>query len=657
MSLKYRSDIDGLRTLAVMPVIFYHAGMTLFSGGYVGVDIFFVISGYLITSIIVKELDAGNFTISNFYVRRVKRIFPALYFLLAFTFILSFFSLMPSHFESFGKSIVSTVLFSSNILFWRESGYFDTQAETKPLLHTWSLGVEEQFYIFFPVMLMLIARYGSKKYVRYALALFIASFILCIWGTKTHPEAAFYLIPFRTWELMLGALIALKFFPRTEKPLYTNIMSIAGIALLSISIFTFETDTPFPGYAALLPCVGTALIIMSQGSVINNILSLRPVVWVGLLSYSLYLWHWPLFALRNYWESIHIPEFWKSDAFLIFLTFAFASFSYYIVEKPLRVKKIENKKVFFRATYAVMALGCILGGYVALHKGLPDRIPPQAAAYAKTEKSAFETPECFSKDASKLTLNGLCIMGDKTKAPSFILWGDSHALVLADGFDAYGKEKGISGILAAKAACAPLQGVTRTTKPATFRCIEYNDRVLELIQQSPVKNVLINARWQDASVGSAPHFFIKDGETVKSSPEENPKVFERGLERTMQKLAGKNVYFVMDSPDFPYDIPRELAKLTVLQKYLPSLAEDSNVGIKKDEYEESNEKVREIVANLSEHYKFSIIELADGLCPEGECIGEKDGKALYMDDNHLSRAGSVEAVRGIGTLISKMASQ
>ncbi|MCD8554107.1 acyltransferase [Seleniivibrio sp.] len=195
MSLKYRSDIDGLRTIAVMPVIFYHAGMTLFSGGYVGVDIFFVISGYLITSIIVRELDEDRFTIANFYVRRVKRIFPALYFLLAFTFVLSFFSLMPTHFEGFGKSVVSTVLFGSNILFWRESGYFDAQAETKPLLHTWSLGVEEQFYIFFPVMLMLIARYGGKKYVRLLL-----HYSYCLSGfqsgvQRTIPKRRFILSP------------------------------------------------------------------------------------------------------------------------------------------------------------------------------------------------------------------------------------------------------------------------------------------------------------------------------------------------------------------------------------------------------------------------------------------------------------------------------
>ncbi len=657
MSLKYRSDIDGLRTLAVMPVIFYHAGMTLFSGGYVGVDIFFVISGYLITSIIVRELDEDRFTIANFYVRRVKRIFPALYFLLAFTFILSFFSLMPAHFEGFGKSVVSTVLFGSNILFWQESGYFDAQAETKPLLHTWSLGVEEQFYIFFPLMLMLIARYGSKKYLRFALTLFVISFGLSVWGTKTHPEAAFYLIPYRTWELMLGALISLGFFPKTEKPLYLHIMSLAGFIMLCISVFTFETTTPFPGYAALLPCLGTALIIMAQGGIVNRILSLKPVVWIGLLSYSLYLWHWPLFALRNYWESIHIPAFYKSDIFLIFLTFAFASFSYYIVEKPLRVKKIQNKKLFFRYTYAVMAVGCLVGGYVIVKNGLPERIPAQAAAYAKTSKGAFEIPACYGMKPENITLDGLCIMGDKDVKPSYVLWGDSHALVLADGMDAYGKEHGISGILAAKAACAPLQGVTRSTKPKNFGCVEFNDRIISLINESDIKNIMINARWRAASEPVAPHFFIKDDATVKSSAEENPKVLERGLERTLAALKGKNVYFLMDNPDFPYDVPRELAKLTVLKKYLPALAGNSNVGSSRGEYENENKKVRGILKTLSAKYDFTTGELADGLCPQNRCIGEKNGKSLYIDDNHLSTAGAVLAAQGITPMISKMAFQ
>ncbi|MGE4317354.1 MAG: acyltransferase family protein [Deferribacterales bacterium] len=652
--MKYRTDIDGLRTMAILPVIFYHAGMNIFSGGYVGVDIFFVISGYLITSIIVKELNDDRFTIANFYVRRVKRIFPALYFLLSFTFILSFFSLMPAHFEAFGKSVVSTVLFSSNILFWSESGYFESAAETKPLLHTWSLGVEEQFYIFFPVILMLVARYGSKKYIRWALGIFIISLGFSVWSASAHPEAGFYLIPFRSWELMIGALIALGFYYKTDKPLHKHIMSVTGFVMLLMSIFMFDKSTPFPSYRALLPCVGTALIIISEGGIINRMLSWRPIVWIGLLSYSLYLWHWVLFALRNYWENVHIPEFYKSNLFLIFLTFAFASFSYYVVEKPLRVAKIQRKRLFFSVTFAVMAVFTLIGGYTAYDKGMPGRIPDVALEYTKSYKSAFEIPACYGYAPEKVTYDGLCRLGDKDAEPSFILWGDSHALVFSDGFDKLAKEQKKAGILAVRAACAPLLGVTRPSKPKYFKCIEFNDRIAEIIRDNKnLKNVLISARWESGAEGDAWHFLLSDAETPKPSKEESFRAYDRGIERTVKLVTGldRELSFIMDNPEFAYDVPRELAKQSVLKYYLPALAGSAGVFSPYERYEERNAKVLSSLNRLKEKYDFTIIDTASAACPDGRCVSEADGRSLYSDDNHLSPFGSVYLVEKMADML------
>lgn len=638
MSLKYRSDIDGLRTLAVMPVLFYHAGMTLFSGGYVGVDIFFVISGYLITSIIVRELDEDRFTISNFYVRRVKRIFPALYFLLAFTFLLSFFTLMPVHFESFGKSVVSTVLFGSNILFWQESGYFDSQAETKPLLHTWSLGVEEQFYIFFPIMLMLIARYGGKKYVRYALTLFIASFILCVWGTKTHPEAAFYLIPYRTWELMLGALIALKFFPKTEKPLHTNIMSGTGLLLLCISIFYFSHDTSFPGYAALLPCVGTALIIMSEGSFVNRVLSTKPVVWIGLLSYSLYLWHWPLFALRNYWGNIDIPPLYKSNLFLILLTFAFAAFSYYIVEKPLRVKKIENRKLFFRATYAVMFIGCLVGASAIVTNGIPQRIPEEAAKLAYTPNSKFKTKECYELSEDAIKAGKYCSMGDTESKPVFALWGDSHALALSDGLDKFAGDNKASGLFMSNSACPPLLGLAGTDRAKADQCIKSNIAIAdEIADNRKVENVVLVCRWMKYT----------------DSPQKLED-FRAALDRTLDKLKHKEVFFVLDNAEADFDVPRELAKDALLKAYIPALASKQPINISAGTYETMNSNLISLLKEYENRTNFHVVPLYQGLCGPDGCITQYDGRALYYDDDHLSVFGADYAVKNGGALLLEM---
>ncbi|MGE4317353.1 MAG: acyltransferase family protein [Deferribacterales bacterium] len=636
MAIKYRQDIDGLRTMAILPVIFYHAGMNIFSGGYVGVDIFFVISGYLITSIIVKELNDDRFTIANFYVRRVKRIFPALYFLLSFTFILSFFSLMPAHFEAFGKSVVSTVLFSSNILFWSESGYFESAAETKPLLHTWSLGVEEQFYIFFPVILMLVARYGSKKYIRWALGIFIISLGFSVWSASAHPEAGFYLIPFRSWELMIGALIALGFYYKTDKPLHKHIMSVTGFVMLLMSIFMFDKSTPFPSYRALLPCVGTALIIISEGGIINRALSWRPIVWIGLLSYSLYLWHWVLFALRNYWENVHIPEFYKSNLFLIFLTFAFASFSYYVVEKPLRVAKIQRKRLFFSVTFAVMAVFTLIGGYTAYDKGMPGRIPAEVSKISHVPDSGFKNKKCYELTADEIKEGRMCLLGDSGRKPDFILWGDSHALALSDGINSFAKSESKSGYFASNSSCPPLLGLKSTDRSKTDRCESFKQAVAERIaSDDSVRKVLLVCRWQE---------YTKTGYGLAQ--------LEKSLADTLDRLKGKDVYFVLDNAEADFDVPRELAKFLLLKAKLPALAPSKAPYASEAEYLERNGGMMKML----EKYKgenFHVAELYKGLCENGECAVAHDGHSLYYDDDHLSVYGAELAVERSADMIKE----
>jgi peptidoglycan/LPS O-acetylase OafA/YrhL len=274
--MKYRADIDGLRAFAIIPVVLYHAGITMFSGGFVGVDVFFVISGYLITTIILNDIEKGKFSIASFYFRRIKRIFPALYFFFIVTSIACWFLYMPADLKAYGKSLFGSVFFISNIVFWRESGYFDTASELKPLLHTWSLSVEEQFYIFFPVLMIILAKYFRKKYVPAVLTIFILSFLISIYATPRMPSASFFLLPTRAWELMIGCLLALGVFPKTNNIRLLNLASFIGLFMLLLSIFVYEHGTPFPGYQALLPCVGTALIIYTGG--FSNNLSEKPLI-------------------------------------------------------------------------------------------------------------------------------------------------------------------------------------------------------------------------------------------------------------------------------------------------------------------------------------------------------------------------------------------
>jgi len=297
--MKYRAEIDGLRTLAVIPVILFHAGLDVFSGGYVGVDIFFVISGYLITTILINDLDRDDFSLTRFYERRARRILPALFFVIICILPFAWVWMLPEQMKSFAGSIVAVSLFASNLLFWSESGYFAPAAEQKPLLHTWSLAVEEQYYLVFPLLLLFTWRHGKDRIFWMLLFFAAISFALCEWGWRKTPTANYYLSPFRAWELFAGSLSALivnKHGVRTS-----SFLSGSGLVAILASIFMLDETTPFPSFYALLPVIGTALIILfgSKETLITPILTQRWVVGVGLISYSVYLWHQPIFAFAR----------------------------------------------------------------------------------------------------------------------------------------------------------------------------------------------------------------------------------------------------------------------------------------------------------------------------------------------------------------------
>lgn len=303
--IRYRPEVDGLRALAVIPVILFHAGFELFSGGFVGVDIFFVISGYLITTILLVEKSAGRFSIVGFYERRARRILPALFFVILACLPFAWLWMTPDRLREFSQSIVAVTVFASNVLFWKSSGYFDASAEEKPLLHTWSLGVEEQYYLLFPLFLILTWRLGRKNQAWLILSMATISLALCEWAWRNHPMANFYLAPTRAWELLIGSLLA---FAAFDRPLYQRVterladaLSFFGMLLVFWSIFYFDKTTPFPSLFALAPILGTALILGFSGAktIAAKLLSTKWVVAIGLISYSAYLWHQPLFAFAR----------------------------------------------------------------------------------------------------------------------------------------------------------------------------------------------------------------------------------------------------------------------------------------------------------------------------------------------------------------------
>ena len=406
--MKYRAEIDGLRALAVVPVILFHAGFELFSGGFVGVDVFFVISGYLITTILIEDIENKRFSIINFYERRARRILPALYIVVITTAIASTLILYPEQLKSFGKSLISTPLFSANFYFWSERGYFGKSSELKPLIHLWSLAVEEQFYIVFPIILLLLAKFRKSLYLLLTLG-FLLSLASSYYVTKVHFDTAFYFPFTRAWELVFGSFAALIMtrYKRINSTALAEVATGVGLSLVIFSYLNFDSTTPFPGVHAFIPVFGTFLFIISASSSrwIKGIFSLKPIVYFGLLSFSLYLWHQPIFALTR-----HLNIFEENLLLITLCTILLSYLTFNYVEAPFRNREFFNRKVVFLLSTTVGILIVIGGLVVVSNDGFPGRFPPedrnllvQLANYEGYNQRAFDSIENvpFDSDNSK----------------------------------------------------------------------------------------------------------------------------------------------------------------------------------------------------------------------------------------------------------------
>lgn len=375
--MKYRSEIDGLRAVAVIPVILFHAGYEIFSGGFVGVDVFFVISGYLITTILINEFNAGTFNLVNFYKRRALRILPALVLVTLFCVPLAWLFLLPVQTVEFFQSVMSVATFSSNLLFWAQSGdYFDTSAELKPLLHTWSLAVEEQYYIIFPIILMLTWRFGRKIIIPLFIFLFCISLLAAELMVSQSPSTAFYWLHMRGWELLIGSFAAFILQKNTVliPRVGAEILSLVGVLAIFVPIFVYDSKTPFPGLAALAPTLGTFCVILfaSNGTAVHRLFSLKPLVFVGLISYSLYLWHQPLFAFARHWHIAELPA--SFSALLILAAFILAYFTRILVEVPIRYYSNYRFGKAYLCGALIAGLMVPVIGYIGMNSdGYPER--------------------------------------------------------------------------------------------------------------------------------------------------------------------------------------------------------------------------------------------------------------------------------------------
>lgn len=611
--IHYRPDIDGLRAVAVLAVVAHHFWPALLTGGYVGVDVFFVISGFLITKIIAKEIGESRFSFADFYERRARRIFPALFAMLAAVLAVGWVLFLPSDYVAVFKAGLGTLLFTSNVVFWRqlEEGYFAVDAKENPLLHTWSLGVEEQFYIVFPLLLMALFRYWPTRAVAVLALGAVISLILAQGLLAAKPVAVFFLAPFRAWELLVGSLLALQAIKPPQSSWAREALSAAGLVGICLAAVVYTPETPFPGISAALPVLGTAAVIhagMGGHAFATRLLSLKPIVYVGLISYSLYLWHWPVLVLGKYSTAFRAYE--DNLPWLLLLSFVLAVASYRFVEKPFRRPRLNASRMLPYAGAALLGLLCVsLAGWVT--GGYPGRVGTEAREYDAASNPAVPFRECDGSVSP-------CAAGGGDQQSTVLLWDDSHMLAWMPALDSVLRQRTTRGLLYFNSGCPPLLEVSLKKVPS---CELRNKEILSFVKdRREIKVVVLAGYWSD---------YLKP-ELVAYSVEDETQGFSNSLNRTINELLrlGRSVVVFGPVPVYESRVPFQLAleRQWGMAPYQIDLNEYQQTS--QYFYRAAPRRPNVVVANP-----------ANWLC-NPICAREVAGQPLYRDDHHLSVFGA-----------------
>jgi len=627
MHMKYRAEIDGLRALAVLPVILFHAGFEWFSGGFVGVDVFFVISGYLITTIIISEMAEGKFSIVNFYERRARRILPALFFVMAACLPFAWLWLTPNDLKDFGQSLVAVSTFSSNILFWLESGYFDTAAELKPLLHTWSLAVEEQYYILFPIFLMLTWRLGIKWILILLSIVFFISLGLAVWGTQyaAHPKiisGAFFLLPTRGWELLVGVFAAfyLKYNTHLKSHSLNQVLSLLGFVMIVYSIVAFDKTTPFPSLYALIPTIGTGLLILCAvpKTFIHKLLSVKFIVGIGLISYSAYLWHQPVLAFaRHAFLGIELDVL--ALIVLIALSLALGWFSWHFIETPFRNRKVFVRKDIFSMSALLITVFVTTGLIIHFNSGFSDRIPPDLRE-DKLKRVASSCNFKFNESPKPASL-AECHSGS-----TVFLVGDSHAQALSFALSEKLGELGLKVMTLSHDGCLPIKGVSRRIQSQT--CLNFIEYLYdEVFIDGNI--VVFSARWRlniegtrydngegGVELGTTGQVYIME--------QENNEGLLNFVQQQLSDIAARSDLIVINQiPEVGLNVPnwywRSNSQLTHSYR----------------EYKRQNDSINQMLYEVG---SLKVINTEKLVCSElsKRCATRLGSDILYYDDDHPS---------------------
>jgi peptidoglycan/LPS O-acetylase OafA/YrhL len=642
----YRSDVDGLRAVAVLSVLFFHTKIFGFSGGFVGVDVFFVISGYLITSIIAKEMFLGKFSLVTFYERRMRRIFPAIFFLIFACSLIAAFLLAPEDFRAFAKTMIATTCFLSNFYFLQHSeagGYFANVSAPQALLHTWSLAVEEQFYLLFPAVLFGLVRWAKQWVVQWLFILAVISFLLSIWLTDREPSVAFYMLFPRAWELLLGSLLALKVVPPTKRRVFREIAGTAGLALIACAVVLFTSQTPFPGLSAFVPCFGAWLILYAgeQGSSwVNAALTFPPLVFIGVISYSLYLWHWPLIVFSQYFLLGDLSRAATIAVIAGSALMAFLSFEF--VERPFRGRNaLFSRPQIFSLGLAASVISLVLGFLVIKTEGLPQRYDAatRKLVVENTARLQDNPDACSNWKTSPNSLADInfCNIGPSASR-NILFWGDSHVQQLYPAvrrlYDS-GELQGHGAVFAIANSCPPAEHMNNREKE--FHCDTFSTLAMKRAEMNDIDTVFIgfSTWWAYSQSGICPWV---NGKCVSGvSLDDIRRLFLADLSDQIHRLNtdGKKVIICLPFPIYDKPIPY----LEIRDAVFPRLR------LSRALTDATSSAFREQILETSKTAGAEIFDPRKSLCNEGPCITQIDGVSIYTDNNHIaaSQIGILEA--------------
>ncbi|MDR1045323.1 MAG: acyltransferase [Candidatus Adiutrix sp.] len=632
--MNYRPEIDGLRAVAVLAVLFYHAGLAGFSGGYVGVDVFFVISGYLITRLLALDLSQKRFSLKKFYERRCRRILPALFIMCLSVSLAAWFLFLPFEFKNFGRSLAATATFWANILFWRQTGYFDAESFTKPLLHCWSLAVEEQFYIFFPLLLAFLHRKTGRRLWSALAFLALLSLALSAGQVLSRPETAFYFLPSRAWELLLGSLAALWPYAPTPARL---IEPLAGFSLFLIlaPFFLYGASTPFPGLAAAPPVFGAALFIhVHQAGLAlsrpGRWLAAAPLRNLGKISYSLYLWHWPLLSIPRYLRQEPLSPAARLAA--LAGAFLLAWLSWRFIENPVRQRRLlKSGRAVLAASLAGILCLTAAGRLVRSADGFPSRLTGQARLYAEAAEDSYRigASRLFSPYEVRAWP-----LGPESREPGFLVWGDSHANMWRAGLDLLAEEYQSPGLFIDPRGCGFL--MADQPEPETGRnCGGYREAVLEMIREKGFREVLLAMRYS-VFFGVGPFPERPPAYEAGSALAAGRNEFERRLKYTLRRLneAGARVWLIENVPEYPDNVVNRLA-FGAQRGLTPE-----EMGYPRRHYRNRNAEARRILSELSGP-GFRLLPVDQIICRGGRCLPGDRKSSFYTDAHHLTNYGAV----------------